>query len=943
MAGEEARAPFQDEMGFTLDENWSTSVSAEDLGLDPDLLERLADAGPLCFLDFEATGLDTDDDDLIEAGALLVDPGGRGLAVFSTFIKSSKALSAFIRRLTGISDDDLAAAPAPAEVFAALDEFIGDAAVVAHNTSFEGSWLRKQVNPRFGDHEFLETLDLFALVYPDLPNMKLDTLCRMKLGRSERHRALDDTLDTARLVLRIFEESAAGDPAGANARKALEDYGPTCNWLPRLKRLPVSDLKREPPLELRSGDSPRLKAVPFDVEAIADRLLDQDAGASVIAGYAPRQEQVDLMRHVFACFKGEEGRSVRLCEAGTGIGKTLAYLAVAIPFARSTGEQVLVTTSSKLLQRQLLEKDIPAAAALMGYPDLRFTSIKGRANYLCRARLDDFLDRQLEQPGLEASMAMPLVAAFARSAGHGEVDRIPQALYQMNPGLDRYRREITSSDASECSRQACESCHGDCVLREARARLEGAEIAVTNHDLLLRWPPDYPKLTHLVVDEIHDLAERADAAYAQSAEAVEISHRLETVAGSGGRKPLGDVHAGDAARRALDLVELISDQSRMLSGAADGRRGWVDELAIPADGVSSSEWQPLVDGVLELAELLDRIGSMLDDMGKPDDSPEAGAASALLDAAGVLNTILPRPPSHLVVRFRGLTRKSRRSWRVVATPVSPAADFQCEVLDRIETLFGTSATVCVGEDLRGSVGALELSERAGSRYRLEKSVGSPFDYEKNLDVVFLSDRTEPSSLVPRTADAIATVAGHLGGRTLALFTSRERLEYVAEALDARLASQGITVIAPATGSADPHDLVRTFMSTDNAVLLGARAFWQGVDIPGDACQAVIIEKLPFDVPSDPLIKRRGQLVQEAGGHPFGDYSIPRMLLRLKQMVGRLIRTPDDKGIVVVVDPRSDRRYFSRLRTALPPGTNDHLLPLSELDAFVEQFSRSLKN
>jgi hypothetical protein len=260
-------------------------------------------------------------------------------------------------------------------------------------------------------------------------------------------------------------------------------------------------------------------------------------------------------------------------------------------------------------------------------------------------------------------MAVPLVAAFARSAGHGEVDRIPQALYQMNPDLDRYRREITSSDASECSRQACESCHGDCVLREARARLEGAEIAVTNHDLLLRWPPDYPALTHLVVDEIHDLAERADAAYAQSAEAVEISHRLETIAGSGGRKPLGDTRAGDAARKALDLVELISDQSRMLSGASDGRRGWVDELAIPADGVSSSEWQPLVDGVLELAELLDRIGSMLDDMGKPDDSPEAGAASALLDAAGVLNTILPRPPSHLVVRFRGLTRKSRRSWR----------------------------------------------------------------------------------------------------------------------------------------------------------------------------------------------------------------------------------------------------------------------------------------
>jgi len=361
-----------------------------------------------------------------------------------------------------------------------------------------------------------------------------------------------------------------------------------------------------------------------------------------------------------------------------------------------------------------------------------------------------------------------------------------------------------------------------------------------------------------------------------------------------------------------------------------------DELAIPLDG-PGPDWKALIDLSLELSGVLDALGHRLADLADEDESPLSGAAEALIDASVILKEAFPCPPQDLVVRFRGLTRQSPNAWRLVATPVSPAADFQFEVLDRAETFFGTSATVSVGDDHRGALGGLELEERAAGRFHLDPPVASPFDYEKNLRVLFVNEPTDNARLVSRTVLCIETSGLRLGGRTLALFTSRDRLSTVADELDRRFTPEGITVIAPSAGNADPHDLVQTFLESEHAVLLGARAFWQGVDIAGDACQALIIEKLPFDVPGDPLIQRRGELVEASGGNSFVDYMLPRMLLRLKQMIGRLIRTPSDRGVVVLVESRADKRYFRRILDTLPPSTTHRMIKLEDLPAEIDAF------
>jgi len=691
---------FQEGLSLEPVGRFLTRGDAASLGIDSDLLARLTVAGPLCFLDFEATGLDIQTEAPIEAGAVLVMPGTTEVRVFNTHIRTEIDLSPFIQRLTGISPAEIRSAPPIEDVARALDEFIGDAPVVAHNADFERGWLTRAVSRRFAAHPFLDTIELFALVYPDLPNMKLDTLCRSKLGRRERHRALDDALDTLRIVTGIFAEARDGAPHAANAHASLRAFRPSSPWTERLAEAPTSTVRRTivaPPAT--TTVEPAVAPVDWDFTSIAARLGDEAICRRVLPDYETRPGQMEMLRAAFDCFAGRNGKTVRVCEAGTGIGKTLAYLSVAIPFARRTGEQVIISTSSKLLQAQLMEKDLPSAARLLGYPDLRYSVMKGRANYVCRRRLDRFLDRESRLFPEPDSFPLALMCAFSRTAGHGQVDRIPGVLFAMHPGLDACRREASSSDAGECSRKSCEMTQGACAFREARQRLDSAEVIVVNHDLLLRWPPDYPPLRHLIVDEAHELPERADGAYAASVEAIELIHRIETALGRKGDAPLlKDDRGKRLGEHALEMITAVAAEARAVATVEVSASGWRDELPVPLDGPGAS-WKALVDLVGNLASALEELGSRLAESVPEEDAeehPAAGPATVLLESTAVLREAFPAPAADRVVRFRGLGRQSP-TWRLTVTPVSPAADFQVEVLDKATTLFATSATVSVTE------------------------------------------------------------------------------------------------------------------------------------------------------------------------------------------------------------------------------------------------------
>jgi ATP-dependent DNA helicase DinG len=849
---------------------------------------------------------------------VLVDPGAARVRTAHLLVRPRLPLPRAIARLTGLSDSDLAGAALLVDEAPLLRQLLAGRLILAHNAEFERWFLSGFIGTELGAAEYLDTLDLLAVTHPDAPDLRLESFTRMMLGTEERHRALDDALDTARVVSAAGRGAAAGEPRFRIAARALETFAPESPWLALLGKEDLFAPYEEPSPYVMVGETAELR-VPFAPDAIAAALRDEERGRRHFPGYRVREEQVQLALRFARNLADDE---VLLMEGGTGVGKSLAYLAAAIPFAIAREEAgarspVVVSTRTKLLQDQLIGKDIGAAARFLGYPDLRALSIKGRANYVCARRLAA-VQEQGRDPGLfpDRRSAHAVLEACARTRQYGEVGTVPGALVRRYPALRELLRRAVAPRAELCTREQC-AAERWCPLGRRRASLGKAHLIVANHDLLLRWPPDYPSFEHAIVDEVHELAEVADEAFALEVRPDAVLDRFDELYGRprpGERLRKGDgivalKNAGErndvaAWRRALD------QDLRALGRAILPVAGDFGDVQLPDDpGPQFGAARSLADSA---AARLDQAADWAESQAAST-PPLERALADLRGAADTLRVAMTGERAEAVAAFEGVEAPFDR-WRLAVRLVSPADAFHKSLMERVRSFAGVSASLFVNGDAFAALGTLEIEERAGERLQRD-SVPSPFPYATHMRVVAL--RTETGDLAFDTAAAIHELAIRLRGRTLGLFTSLRRMDQVAEELAPRLRREGIEVLAPRRAADDPAALVQRFTAGD-AVLLGARKFWQGLDIPGDDLQAVVIEKLPFEVPTE-LRRRREQGLQERGVDAFGRYTLGKMLLYLKQMSGRLIRGEDDRGLVVIVEPRIEKGYFRRLREALPPG------------------------
>jgi Rad3-related DNA helicase len=438
---------------------------------------------------------------------------------------------------------------------------------------------------------------------------------------------------------------------------------------------------------------------------------------------------------------------------------------------------------------------------------------------------------------------------------------------------------------------------------------------VANHDLLLRWPADYPAFEHVIVDEVHELAEVADEAYALEVRPEDVLDRFDELLGrphARARRGDGLVPLASAAQRndATAWRRALDQDLRALGRALEPETGEFGDVQLPEPpGSAFAAARTVAESA---AARLDQAADHAERAGEASPALERGVAD-LRSAADTLRIAFTGERQDAVATFEGVEPPFDR-WRLAVRLVSPADAFHAGLMDRVRSFAGVSASLFVGGNAFAALGDLRLEERAGERLQRD-SVPSPFPYATHMRVVAL--RGEGGDLVGETAGAVLELARRLGGRTLGLFTSLRRMDQVAEEIAHRLREEGIDLLAPRRASDDPGALVQRFTS-GGAVLLGARKFWQGLDIPGDDLQAVVIEKLPFEVPTE-LRRRRERLLEERGIDAFGRYTLGKMLLHLKQMCGRLIRSEEDRGIVVIVEARAEKGYFRRLREALPPG------------------------
>ncbi|APW43074.1 ATP-dependent DNA helicase [Rhodoferax saidenbachensis] len=636
------------------------------------------------------------------------------------------------------------------------------------------------------------------------------------------------------------------------------------------------------------------------------RVFDSDGLlAQAVDEFKPRAGQTAM---AMAVAQTMEHGGALVVEAGTGVGKTFAYL---IP-ALLSGERALVSTATKALQDQLFGRDIPRLLKVLGLP-LRVALLKGRSSYLCLHRMESARQSLFGNEAV-ALRHIAQVEAWSLVTRSGDLAEIP-ALDERSPVIP-----LVTSTRENCLGSRCpqaSACHVNLARREAMA----ADVVVINHhlffaDLNVRESGVaelLPSVTSVVFDEAHQLNEIGVQFLGRQMGSGQLAGFSRDLAARGSQLALG---VADWRALVESLEASIAALHQLCgSGARPGRRGW--SLESP-QGVDAQVWQQALDGMgtalAAAQEVLTHVAEM---------SPELALLRDRADSLLESLREFAQPVPAGVVRWMDVDQHFR--W--VQTPLDISQAMQARVLGlavgdhgRKSWIF-TSATL--GHDAKMSL----FVESCGLQGAQVLQVASPFDHAAQAALYIPRNFPKPNeaSHSACVAALVADAATAIGGRTLVLTTTLRAMRAIGDALRQYFSGDaGLDVLVQ--GQSPKRELVERFSSagTDGSkgcILVASASFWEGIDIPGDALQMVVIDKLPFAPPDDPLVQARAQQLESDGKNPFQHYHVPQAAIALKQGAGRLIRRETDRGLLVVCDVRlAQMGYGKKILAALPPMT-----------------------
>ncbi|HEY7500273.1 MAG TPA: ATP-dependent DNA helicase [Vicinamibacterales bacterium] len=618
--------------------------------------------------------------------------------------------------------------------------------------------------------------------------------------------------------------------------------------------------------------------------------------ARVLEGYEPRPAQLEMAAAVASVLSS---RGVLLVEAGTGTGKTLAYLVPAI----LSRQRVLVSTGTKNLQEQIFFKDLPVLREALGVP-FTATCMKGRGNYLCLHRFEAFR----ESPAIRSfdeTTQLRILEHWVQDTETGdraEVDDLPEDL----PFWNDIAATTENCIGAECPRYA------DCFVVRMRQRAAESDVVIVNHHLLCAdaavrqstFGEVIPRCGTAIVDEAHQLEDVATQYFGLSVS----NYRLDELARDVDRATSAGLVA-DAERR-LEMVQdaqRIRQDARLLFSAVHmirfdvpNARGAESRVRVkPSDLARVAEEGAAVVSALEALEADVALAKDV-----PEDVIALGRRASEIrdDLKFLLRANDPGYVFFLETRGRGTFLR--------ASPIDVSSTIRDLLIDRMDATVLTSATLTVDDSfdyVRGRLGVTRATEL---------KLDSEFDYRRQ-SILYLPRRIpdpRQPDFVAAAAREIVSILQRTSGRAFVLFTSYANLREVH-----RLASTELEFPILVQGTAPRSALLRDFKATPNAVLLATSSFWQGVDVVGEALSCVIIDKLPFASPGDPITAARVEAIGARGGSAFGEYQIPLAILALKQGLGRLLRHRQDRGVLAVLDPRlKTMGYGRRFLASLPP-------------------------
>ena len=629
--------------------------------------------------------------------------------------------------------------------------------------------------------------------------------------------------------------------------------------------------------------------------------------SSSVPGYRARREQLEMAQ---AIREAIDKTGVLVAEAGTGTGKTFAYLVPAL----LAGGKVIVSTGTKTLQDQLFDRDLPAVREALGSgaaPAL----LKGRANYVCLYRLRRTSGSGV--PSKEEAAQLRRIQQFAVATTTG--DRADLAEVPEDAPVWAH----ATSTRDNCLGQSCPD-YGDCFVMRARRNALAADIVVINHhlffaDVVLRdegLAELLPACNTLVFDEAHQLAETARLFFGESvssAQLIELSRDARAeLRVAGGASPELDALANRLEKAARDL--------RLSLGDTGARLAWAQALRVPG----------FPEALQALKAAVKSLDAALAAQAERSEGLEACARRSG-SAHSILVKLLESPADEKIgngdVRWAEVFNQSVQ---LRLTPLSSGELFRRQMDDHPRAWIFTSATLAVGDDFGHFTRELGLEGAATRRWQ------SPFCFSEQA-LLYLPKGLPPdpneAGFTEAVIDAALPVLRASGGRAFLLFTTLRALRRAHELLRGRLA---YPLLVQGTGSRS--ELLGRFRSLGNAVLLGAASFWEGVDVRGEALSLVVIDKLPFAPPDDPVLAARIDAVRARGGNPFNELQLPQAVLQLKQGAGRLIRDENDRGALMLCDPRLvSKPYGRRILAALPPMKPTR--ELAEVQAFFSSARR----
>jgi DNA polymerase-3 subunit epsilon/ATP-dependent DNA helicase DinG len=898
----------------------------------------------LIALDLETTGLDPERDAVIEIGVVRFN-GPRIEDEWSTLVNPGQPLSPLIVQLTGITDDMLSGAPRVTQVLGDLQAFVGDSPILGHNVQFDLAFLQRK--GLFHAHEALDTYDLASVLIPSAARYGLGALASaLKVPVDTKHRALEDAQTTRMVFLRLCELL---DELPPDLIQEIARFGSDVTWGAAwlfddaYQRLAadIKDTKEASAWFTPSFDAPETAAPalvpaesvsPLDAEAIASAVEPGGALSRHFPGYEYRSQQANMLRAVANALSDQQHL---LVEAGTGIGKSMAYLLPAFSWAERNGARVVVSTNTINLQDQLIHKDIPDLRAAMK-ADWRAAVLKGRANYICPKRLAAM--RRIGPRDADEARMLAKILVWLSQGGSGDRGEI-----NIVRGGQAAVWTRLSADSEDCSFESCQRGEsGACPYYLAREAAEAAHVVIVNHALLLadivtgnRVIPEY---RYLIVDEAHHLESATTQGLKLQVTERGLRRQLgDLTTGEGGmlarvvRLAKNELPAANLTRvhevtdsinaRARDCQQMTAELFAALVSFLEGRnegkpigpygqqeRVLASTRTLPHWSEVEVAWEALRS---PLKSISSDLGAMGDELAEVAAQAGPGAedlavavrahARGLTETHSQLESIIFEPSPNTIYWLSRSIQQPMPTLHAAPLDVGPLVEKH--LWHEKESVIMTSATLTTAGDfdfIRQRLNADDASDLA---------LGSPFDYESSTLLYLVDDIPEPNAGQPyhrALEQSLLSLCRATNGRALVLFTSYQQLRRTARGITAPLAADDILVYEQGEG-ASRHALLETFRTTDQAVLLGTRSFWEGVDVPGQALSVLAITRLPFDVPSDPIIAARSETYES----PFGQFMVPEAILRFRQGFGRLIRTKSDRGIAVIYDRRVLSKHYGR--------------------------------